>query len=333
MVLKCLSSGAVDFWVRPLRPNEVHMLWTRVWRQQVRARAWRRRQGALSGTNHHLSATQRAGMLRVALARLGLRGRHGRPPMDVCRPRLPAPHCGGLARCPRARPLKPSPPLLAAGAGTEPMQGRLRQRQQHGCSSHVSSRRPWSCCSTRSPLLARSLLLARPCPALWLHAARAARALTSVPASLCSLLEETEPTSKEGSAPDGSGSGGRMQGQQHTNGVARLLSCGARHRPGTRLLPALCGGLGAAPPLERMRCAASRVQAPAAAAVWMMLARPMAMETAAAATWPRPAATPAAAATMALAAPATVGGGGWLAAGLVLAAAVCSRGLLAAASP
>ena len=32
VVLKCLSSGAADYWVRPLRPNEVRVLWTRVWR-------------------------------------------------------------------------------------------------------------------------------------------------------------------------------------------------------------------------------------------------------------------------------------------------------------
>lgn len=32
VVLKCLSSGAADYWVRPIRPNEIRMLWTRVWR-------------------------------------------------------------------------------------------------------------------------------------------------------------------------------------------------------------------------------------------------------------------------------------------------------------
>jgi hypothetical protein len=38
VVLKCLSSGAADYWVRPIRPNEIRMLWTRVWRgNQVRA--------------------------------------------------------------------------------------------------------------------------------------------------------------------------------------------------------------------------------------------------------------------------------------------------------
>jgi hypothetical protein len=37
VVLKCLSSGAADYWVRPLRTNEVEMLWTRVWRPQVGA--------------------------------------------------------------------------------------------------------------------------------------------------------------------------------------------------------------------------------------------------------------------------------------------------------
>ena len=38
VVLKCLSSGAADYWVRPIRPNQIRMLWTRVWRgNQVRA--------------------------------------------------------------------------------------------------------------------------------------------------------------------------------------------------------------------------------------------------------------------------------------------------------
>ncbi|KAI3436539.1 hypothetical protein D9Q98_005956 [Chlorella vulgaris] len=37
VVLKCLSSGAADYWVRPLRTNEVEMLWTRVWRPQAAA--------------------------------------------------------------------------------------------------------------------------------------------------------------------------------------------------------------------------------------------------------------------------------------------------------
>lgn len=35
VVLKCLTSGAADYWVRPLRPNEVRVLWTRLWRQEV----------------------------------------------------------------------------------------------------------------------------------------------------------------------------------------------------------------------------------------------------------------------------------------------------------
>jgi hypothetical protein len=40
VVLKCLSSGAADYWVRPIRPNEIRMLWTRVWRgSQVRLAA------------------------------------------------------------------------------------------------------------------------------------------------------------------------------------------------------------------------------------------------------------------------------------------------------
>lgn len=36
MVAKCLSSGAAEYWVRPLRASEARVLWTRLWRQQVR---------------------------------------------------------------------------------------------------------------------------------------------------------------------------------------------------------------------------------------------------------------------------------------------------------
>lgn len=45
------------------------------------------------------------------------------------------------------------------------------------------------------------------CPAAWPAAVRALT-LSPAPSPACSLLEETEPTSKEGSAPDGGGSGG-----------------------------------------------------------------------------------------------------------------------------
>ena len=31
MVIRCLQLGAEDFWVKPLRLNEVRNLWTRVW--------------------------------------------------------------------------------------------------------------------------------------------------------------------------------------------------------------------------------------------------------------------------------------------------------------
>lgn len=45
-ILQCLSLGAVDFWVYPLRQNEVAGLWTRVW--------WRKTapQGTLPLGNH-----------------------------------------------------------------------------------------------------------------------------------------------------------------------------------------------------------------------------------------------------------------------------------------
>lgn len=33
VVAHCLASGAADYWVKPLRPNEVRVLWTRLWRQ------------------------------------------------------------------------------------------------------------------------------------------------------------------------------------------------------------------------------------------------------------------------------------------------------------
>lgn len=29
--MRCLSQGAADFWIKPLRSNEVRNLWTRVW--------------------------------------------------------------------------------------------------------------------------------------------------------------------------------------------------------------------------------------------------------------------------------------------------------------
>ena len=31
--MQCLASGAADYWVKPLRLNEVRVLWTRLWRQ------------------------------------------------------------------------------------------------------------------------------------------------------------------------------------------------------------------------------------------------------------------------------------------------------------
>ena len=40
LVAQCISLGAIDFWVKPLRPNEVGNLWTKVWRStpgEVRA--------------------------------------------------------------------------------------------------------------------------------------------------------------------------------------------------------------------------------------------------------------------------------------------------------
>jgi len=33
-VLQCMSLGAVDFWITPLRSNEVRNLWTRVWQRK-----------------------------------------------------------------------------------------------------------------------------------------------------------------------------------------------------------------------------------------------------------------------------------------------------------
>jgi DNA-binding response OmpR family regulator len=30
-VVRCLSQGAADYWIKPLRSNEVRNLWTRVW--------------------------------------------------------------------------------------------------------------------------------------------------------------------------------------------------------------------------------------------------------------------------------------------------------------
>ena len=36
VVLKCLSLGASDYWLKPLRANEVRNLWTRVWWRKVR---------------------------------------------------------------------------------------------------------------------------------------------------------------------------------------------------------------------------------------------------------------------------------------------------------
>ena len=39
LVFKCLSKGAVDFLVKPIRKNELKILWQHVWRrcQSVRA--------------------------------------------------------------------------------------------------------------------------------------------------------------------------------------------------------------------------------------------------------------------------------------------------------
>ena len=33
-VLQCMSLGAADFWITPLRSNEVKTLWTRVWQRK-----------------------------------------------------------------------------------------------------------------------------------------------------------------------------------------------------------------------------------------------------------------------------------------------------------
>lgn len=35
VVLKCLSLGASDYWIKPLRVNEIRNLWTRVWWRKV----------------------------------------------------------------------------------------------------------------------------------------------------------------------------------------------------------------------------------------------------------------------------------------------------------
>lgn len=35
VVLQCLSAGASDYWLKPLRANEVRNLWTRVWWRKV----------------------------------------------------------------------------------------------------------------------------------------------------------------------------------------------------------------------------------------------------------------------------------------------------------
>lgn len=32
--MRCLAAGAADFWVRPLRSNEVRVLWSRLFGQQ-----------------------------------------------------------------------------------------------------------------------------------------------------------------------------------------------------------------------------------------------------------------------------------------------------------
>ena len=40
VVLKCLSLGASDYWLKPLRANEVRNLWTRVWWRKVRGIPW-----------------------------------------------------------------------------------------------------------------------------------------------------------------------------------------------------------------------------------------------------------------------------------------------------
>lgn len=62
VVLKCLSLGASDYWIKPLRANEIRNLWTRVWwRKASAAREVRRRAERQLGATQTCMVQGRAG--------------------------------------------------------------------------------------------------------------------------------------------------------------------------------------------------------------------------------------------------------------------------------
>lgn len=105
VVLKCLSLGASDYWIKPLRANEVRNLWTRVWWRKVGGR-----RGAV-----------RRGLRGAAAGVRRRRGRRGGPAHPAASPPRPR------SRAHPPEPTLPSPPSQAH-ALPSPAGGRRRRR-------------------------------------------------------------------------------------------------------------------------------------------------------------------------------------------------------------
>lgn len=280
VVLQCLASGAADFWVKPLRLNEVRVLWTRLW-HQVRFRTSGRRPAfptfaLLLPRAQHLWTVPlgRSPADNVVVVASSL------PPTPAAE-MSPAP-CSPLAPArPSARRFPPSPWTTAAAA-TAPT------RRQ--------SRWPAAACSARRT---RGGTMARPCAYAWpptippphnthTRASLPTASLAAL-AVLCSVVEETEPTSKEGSAPDGRGTahGEPSRATQHLLSRAALPECLVRtERTSAHSAAALRRPDGICLPA---------VQPQAAAAAWTAgtaLLAPPGTAPATTKASPRPAATP-----------------------------------------
>lgn len=227
-VAKCLSSGAADYWVRPLRASEARVLWTRLWRQQA----------SVAALSLCLAVPCKAcGCCSPAwwLYRLLVRQVAALMPRGAANPQAQPP----TACC-------PTPPLTAAEAAEGfATRGRHRQRQrqryQHGCRRHVSAAPLWEG--------ARGVAVVRMLPRHTLPSPSCM--LNCKPRSTLrrSMLEETEqPTSKEGSAPNGGRTGGSSGGSGGQDAAAGRPTPMDTTGDGSSREPAKAGGGGGGDP-------------------------------------------------------------------------------------